>query len=267
MMVKRMMLSTLALLCALALVAAPCGAQTDGAAAPKGKKKGQRKMNVLSAKEQAEGWQLLFNGKDFTNWRGLGQAEGQIPQNFKVEKGQIHKVAAKGGNGDLMTVKGYDSFELSFEWKLSEGGNNGIKYNVSEEMSTGPSKKGRASLGFEYQVLDDAKHSDGKLKTHQCGALYELVAPDDAKKQVKPIGQWNQSRIVYNGNHIEHWLNGQKIVEADLGTPQMNEALAKSKWKNIKGFGDRRTDGHICITDHQDECWYRNIKIKELPRK
>jgi hypothetical protein len=136
--------------------------------------------------------------------------------------------------------------------------------SMSAKLGIAPQKRNHAALGFEYQVLDDEKASDRFQKVHQCGALYELFGPDDSQKKLNPVGEWNSSRIVFNGNHIEHWLNGKKIVEADLGSPQMNEALAKSKWKNQKDFGTKKV-GHIVIQDHQDEAWFRNVKIRELP--
>lgn len=242
--------------------ALPSQAQESGAA----RNAGRRRMviNTLTDAEKASGWQLLFDGKTLAGWRGLGLQS--LPKPFVVENGLIHKVAGAKAEADLMTEKVYENFELTFDWKISPAGNNGIKYNVSEAMSQGPEKKNHASLGFEYQILDDEKAGDRLDKKHQCGALYELFAADDAQKRVRPVGRWNSSRIVFDGNHIEHWLNGKKIVEAELGTPAMNAALAASKWKKIKDFGAKRA-GHIVITDHQSEAWYRNLKIRELPRK
>lgn len=267
---KRFLQMFVALACVLALTMTGF-AQDAPKAKGKGKgkgKKGDRGANVLTAQEQAEGWQLLFDGKEIKGWRGLGLTT--VPQAFVVENGTIHKViTGKSGvknEGDLITEKTYDNFEFAFDWKIAKGSNNGVKYNVSEELSQGPKKTGHASLGFEYQVLDDVDGGDKASKKHQCGSLYELFAADDAKKHVNPIGQWNSSKIVFNGNHIEHWLNGEKIVEQELGSPEMNAAIAASKWKNIKEFGTRKT-GVIAITDHQDEAWYRNLKIRELPRK
>jgi hypothetical protein len=261
---KRILVSAIAILCALALAFSPCPAQKKkggkGAGKGKGKAKaGAARINTLTEPEKAEGWQLLFDGNSFAGWHGLNKPDTEIPMNFKIEDGAIHKVAGKPA-GDLATIKGWDNFEFSFDWKLAEGGNNGVKYNVSPALS-----KGTSSLGFEYQVLDDKKASDNKIDNHACGSLYELVAPDPAQKQVMPIGEWNQSKIVYNANHIEHWLNGKKLLEAEVGSPAFNEALAKSKWNKIAAeFGKRRTDGVIVITDHNDECWYRNLKIREL---
>lgn len=263
-MTRNRLLQALLMLAAVAALALPAVAQQ--AAAPKGKKKTARAAapNTLTAAEKAAGWQLLFDGKTLDGWRGLGL--DAVPVAFVVEDGVIHKKTGVKNEADLITKKTYGNFELAFDWKISVAGNNGIKYNVSEELSQGKDKKGHASLGFEYQVLDDEKAADRLLPIHQCGSLYELIAPDNSKKALKPVGEWNSSKIVFNGNLIEHWLNGQKIVEAELGSPVMNEAIAKSKWKSIKDFGTRKT-ACIAITDHGDEAWYRNMKIRELPAK
>lgn len=227
---------------------------------------------ILTAEEKAAGWQLLFDGQTFNGWRGLGRDHVQT-EHWVIENGNIKKVEsgevpvqADGQplrGGDLMTIATFDNFEFSFEWRISPGGNSGVKYNVSEEMSTrgGPS---HAALGFEYQVLDDDEHSDGADPDHRTGGLYDLIPPGD-NKQLRPVGEYNQSRIVFDGNHGEHWLNGAKVVEFDLGTPEMDSTLAASKYANIDGFGDRRK-GHIVLQDHSDAVWYRNLKIRELPR-
>jgi len=129
------------------------------------------------------------------------------------------------------------------------------------ELSTsrGPS---HAALGFEYQILDDEGHPDGHNVTHQAADLYDLISAQD--KTLRPVGEFNQTRIVFNGNHGEHWLNGKKVLEYDLGTARMDSLLAISKYRNIPGFGDRKK-GHIVLQDHTDAAWYRNIKIRVLP--
>ena len=227
--------------------------------------------NTLTVEEKAYGWRLLFDGRTFNGWRGLGRKE--VPaEHWVIDNGAIKKldsgeipVQADGQpleGGDLMTVESFDNFEMVFEWRISPGGNSGVKYNVSEELSTrgGPS---HAALGFEYQILDDAEHPDGADPDHRTAALYDLIAPGD-NKQLRPVGEFNQSRIIFNGHHAEHWLNGAKVVAFDLGTPGMDEALAASKYKDIAGFGDRR-EGHIVLQDHGDAVWYRNLKIRVLP--
>jgi hypothetical protein len=231
-------------------------------------------QNALTSEQQSQGWRMLFNGKDFTGWRGLGR--DTVPTaHWRIEDGTIHKLpsgnvpVAKDGQplagGDLMTIDTFKDFELAFEWKISPGANSGVKYNVSEEMSmTNPTAT--AALGFEYQVLDDERHPDAKAGVNgnrTAAGLYDLIPPV-ANKPVKPVGEWNEGRIVFRGNHAEHWLNGVKTVEYDLGTPRMDSLMAASKYATIKGFADRRT-GHIVLQDHNDSVWYRNIRIREFP--
>jgi hypothetical protein len=230
----------------------------------------QANPNQLTAAEKAAGWRLLFDGKTLAGWRGLGY--DTVPTaHWNVVGGAIHKIPS--GNvpkmpdgqpavgGDLMTVDTFGDWELSFQWKVASGANSGVKYNVDEAFSL-KNASNHAALGFEYQVLDDSLNEDNKLASHRAGALYELFAAND-KKRLEPVGQWNSARIVFKGNHGEHWLNGQKVVDFDLGTPRMDSALAKSKYRTIKGFADRRT-GHIILQDHGDEAYYRAIKIREL---
>ncbi|MCL5270524.1 MAG: DUF1080 domain-containing protein, partial [bacterium] len=172
------------------------------------------------ATDRTEDWTLLFDGRDFAGWRGLGRA-GVPAESWVVENGCIHKLPshnaplARDGQpmngGDLMTIATYRNFELSFDWKISPGGNSGLKYNVSEAMSTAHPPV-HAALGFEYQILDDANHPDGQLPSHQTGALYDLIPPGP-QRRVNPVGEFNRSKIVFNGNHGEHWINGAKLLE------------------------------------------------------
>jgi hypothetical protein len=222
--------------------------------------------NALSAEEKAQGWTLLFDGRTFQGWRGLGRPD--VPaEHWIIEDGAIKKVPTKDvplqadgqplEGGDLMTVATYRDFELAFEWKISPGGNSGVKYNVSEEMSV--AQANRAALGFEYQVLDDDLHPDAKNGPNRtAAALYDLIGP--ANKKLRKVGEYNSARILFRGLHGEHWLNGVKVLEFDLGTPRMNELLARSKYKDIAHFAEKRS-GHIVLQDHTDAAWYRNIKI------
>ena len=229
------------------------------------------RRNELTAAERAIGWRLLFDGRTLSGWRGLGY--DSVPTaHWKVADGAIEKIAS--GNvpkladgqpahgGDLMTVDSFGDFELAFEWKVAPGANSGVKYNVSERLSMSQAPN-HAALGFEYQILDDDRHQDGKLPSHRAGALYDLIAPN-ARKHVRPVGEWNRSRIVFRGRHGEHWLNGEKIVEFDLGTPRMDSLIAASKYRSIPGFADRRErGGHIVLQDHGDEAYFRSIKVRE----
>ena len=190
---------------------------------------------------------------------------------WKVTDGTIQKIASgnvakmpdgqPANGGDLMTVDTFRDFELAFQWKVSPGANSGVKYNVSEEFSL-KNASNHAALGFEYQVLDDSLSDDNKQANHLAGSLYDMIAPND-KKHLAPVGEWNSSRIVFRGSHGEHWLNGQKVVEFDMGTPDFEQRLGRSKYHSIAGFAERRA-GHIILQDHGDETFYRDIKLREL---
>lgn len=246
---------------ALALAAATCAfAGLAGAQSP----------NQLTATERAEGWRLLFDGTSLAGWRGLGY--DSVPTaHWRVVDGAIAKIPnaqvqrqADGqptAGGDLMTVEAFRDFELAFEWRVTPGANSGVKYNVSEKLSMAHAGN-HAALGFEYQVLDDVLHPDNTIASHRAGGLYDIIAPNDDKR-LRPVGEWNSARIVLRGNHGEHWLNGVKVVEFDLGTPRLDSLLERSKYKPIPGFAERRP-GHIVLQDHGDAVYFRRIKIREL---
>jgi hypothetical protein len=227
--------------------------------------------NTLTKKEKKEGWELLFDGKTLNGWRGLGRETVQS-DHWKTENGMIRKVnnrevplQADGkpvAGGDLMTIETFDDFELYFEWKIGEAGNSGIKYNVSEELSMAHGSK-HSALGFEYQILDDDHEKyAGKLKPIQFTAsLYDLFPPKNVK--LNPVGEFNSSRILFKGNYGEHWLNGVKVLEFNLDSPEFEAAFQESKFVNFTDFAKKRK-GHIVITDHTDDSWYRNIKIRRL---
>jgi len=228
--------------------------------------------NTLSDDERRAGWRLLFDGKTFDGWRGLGY--DSVPTaHWKIENGTIRKLAdgqvprlpdgQPAAGGDLMTRNTYRNFELTWDWKISRAGNSGVKYNVSEEISMAVAPN-HAALGFEYQVLDDSLHEDNKVPSHRTGALYDLIPPNASKGMaIKQVGDWNRSTIIFRGNHGEHWLNGQKVVDFDIGTPRFDSLIAKSKYRDIKGFAEKRA-GHIVLQDHVDEVFFRNIKIRPL---
>jgi 3-keto-disaccharide hydrolase len=253
----------------LAVVACPSLLVGQGSPPAPARRSGASR-NELTEAERAAGWRLLFDGQTLAGWRGLGY--DSVPSaHWVVVDGAIKKIAS--GNvarlpdgqpaqgGDLMTIATFGDFELSWEWKVTPGANSGVKYNVSEELSMRTASN-HAAIGFEYQILDDDRHEDGKVAAHRAAALYDLIAPN-ASKALRPVGEWNYSRILFRGPHGEHWLNGAKVLEFDLGTPLIDSLLARSKYRAISGFADRRR-GHIVLQDHGDEVYFRSIKVKVL---
>jgi hypothetical protein len=257
--------------CLLAISVSACGRGQQAEAVDASQAEGTQAHNVLSAAERQAGWRLLFDGQTLNGWRGLGR--DTVPTaHWRVEDGAIRKVAsgevpvAPDGQpmagGDLMTGEAFRDFEFSFEWRVAPGANSGIKYNVSEDVSMRNPPR-HAALGFEYQVLDDDRHPDAQNRTHRAGDLYNLIEANE-RKQLSPVGEWNQARIVFVGNRGEHWLNGEKILEYEMGTPEMDSLFARSKWSDIPEFIERRDAGHVVLQDHNDDVWYRNLKIREV---
>jgi hypothetical protein len=225
--------------------------------------------NQLTQAEKQAGWKLLFDGKSFNGWRGLGR--DTIPKfHWVIENGAIKKVAnanvPKNENGkplpggDLMTEESFKNLEFCVEWKVASGSNSGIKYNVSEELSTTYGGK-YSALGFEYQIIDDDGFPSELHPAQRTGALYDLMPPNT--NACRPVGEYNQTKILFQGNHGEHWLNGAKLLEFDLGSAKLDSLIAASKFHQFPWFGEKRT-GHIVLQDHGGEVWYHNIKIKEL---
>ncbi len=210
----------------------------------------------LTALEEKAGWKLLFDGKTTKGWRGY-KLSAMPAKGWKIEDGILKKVGGERG-GDIITVETFNDFDLIWEWRISPGGNNGIKYLVTEERPSAP--------GHEYQMIDDTKNPDAKVGTQRVTASFYDVLPPSDDKPLKPVGEWNQSRVLLQGNHVEHWLNGKKVLEYELGSDALKAAVAKSKFKDSPGFGEK-IKGHILLTDHHDECWFRNIKIRELQAK
>src|SRR5829696_5541204 len=221
--------------------------------------------NRLTASERAAGWRLLFDGRTLAGWRGLGS--DRVPsRHWRVVDGEIASTPTAGlprqadgqpaTGADLMTVDVFRDFELAFEWRVTPGANSGVKYNVSERLSLERAAN-RAALGFEYQVLDDLRHPDNQIPSHRAGALYDILEPGPMKR-LQPVGRWNSSRVVLRGNHGEHWLNDVKVVEFDLGTPRLDSLLARSKYRPIPGFAERR-QGHVVLQHHGDEVHFRSI--------
>ena len=212
---------------------------------------GVQPLNSLTPAEQQAGWRLLFDGRTTAGWRGFRM--DSMPSGWQVVDGTLTRVASAG---DIMTKEKFANFELALEWNISQGGNSGIFYRASEDDDaiywTAP----------EMQVLDDARHPDGKSRLTAAGSDYGLY-PSPAGV-VKPAGEWNAVRIVVNGNHVEHWLNGVKVVEYELGSADWEVKVKASKFAPHVHYG-RNATGYIGLQDHGDRVAYRNIRIRVLP--
>ena len=206
--------------------------------------------NTLSDAEQAEGWRLLFDGVTTQGWRGF-KKPGFPSQGWSVQNGLLVKQPRIRG-GDIITTDTFLDFELSWEWRIGPGANNGVKYFITEERT--------GAIGHEYQMIDDSRVRDPKGTT----ASFYGVLPPAANKPAPKIDDWNHSRIRVQDQQVEHWLNGVKVLEYELGSPTVLAAVALSKFKDVPGFGSKLR-GHILLTDHTDEAHYRNIKIRILP--
>jgi sugar phosphate isomerase/epimerase len=224
--------------------------------------------NILTAEEKTEGWQLLFDGTTTTNWRGINK--NSFPQSgWKIENGNliadVHGGAESGDGGDIITEKKYSDFILKWDWNMkTKGGNSGVKYFVQEGLGDNQGY----GFGLEYQLLDDRNFPwmfTGKMKPNDyrtLGALYEIY-PAIPEKCPSPLGLWNESMLVSDGSHVEHWLNGMKVLEYERGNSDFNAKVAESKFKNIPGYG-LSEEGHLLLQDHGSVVHFRNIKIKEI---
>lgn len=196
--------------------------------------------------------EVLFDGKSMDNFRGYKQEA--IGEGWKVEDGAIYFDGSKG-SGDIITKKEYGSFELTFGWKISEGGNSGVMYRVKQ------GDRAPYLTGIEYQILDNDKHKDGKSRLTCAGSIYAMYPPGETNP--KAVGQWNTSKIVVDGDKVEHWLNGSKVAETEIGSDEWKEKLAASKFATWEKFAKNKR-GHIAFQDHRDKVWYRDIKIKAM---
>jgi hypothetical protein len=213
--------------------------------------------NALSADEQQQGWKLLFDGKSMQGWRVFRNLENN---SWEVSDGTLHcKPFDENGENkraDLITENKYGNFELKFDWKITPQANTGVIFHVSEEM------KESYETGPEFQIVDDVGYAGDPEKTQLTGALYHMY-PAAAEKPLNAVGEWNESRIVINGNHVEHWLNGMKVVEYELKSEDWKKRIKASKWKDFPKYASTGT-GHIALQDHKNEVWFRNLKIKTL---
>jgi len=218
----------------------------------------EAKPNTLTAAEKKAGWKLLFDGKTTKGWRGYQKTT--VPAAWKAEDGTLSFAGKKDGveGGDLVTNDQYESFELALEWRIGEGGNSGVIYHVQESedrpWKTGP----------EMQVLDNKKHKDGASPLTSAGSCYALYpVPKDV---TRPVGQWNEARLLVDSGHVEHWLNGEKLVSYEKGSDDWNAKVAGSKFKEFANFG-KTASGFIDLQDHNDPVAYRNIKLRVIKKK
>jgi hypothetical protein len=219
--------------------------------------------NTLTEQEKAGGWKLLFDGKTTAGWRGAHR--GTFPDSgWMIENGALVVLPATGGEakngGDIVTMDEYSNFDLQLEFQLTEGANSGIKYFVTEKE-----KPNGSAIGLEYQILDDERHPDAKLGNHEgsrtVASLYDLIKAEN--KTVKPMGEWNAARIVSKRQHVEHWLNGGKVLEYERGSEDFRKLVAESKYKIWENFGEA-PQGHILLQDHGNRVAFRNIRIRVL---
>ncbi len=218
--------------------------------------------NTLSAAEKEDGWKLLFDGESTDQWRGYN--DDKFPEKGWVTDDNMLTVkesdgSVEGYGGDIITKKEYDDFILKLEWRVTKGGNSGIFYSAIEQDDipvywSAP----------EMQVLDNANHPDanrGKNGNRQAGSLYDLIPADP--QNFTGHGEWQKVKIVVDGSHVEHWQNGEKVLEYERWTPEWYELIRDSKFKDHPEFGDAKK-GHIGLQDHGNTVNFRNIKIKEL---
>ncbi len=251
------------LLAAIVLATSPASAQMKA------------ENNTLTDQEKAGGWKLLWDGKTTDGWRSPKSDEFPT-KSWVIDNGELRVVSSGNGEaqagGDIITRDRYANFELSADFKITTGCNSGIKIFVQPNLQpidkvTGKPTGVGSAIGMEYQILDDVNHPDAKLGhdgDRKLGALYDIM-PCDPAKQVNPVGEWNHAYIISKGKHVEFWLNEKKILEFDRGSEAFRAAVARSKFKDIPGFGEW-ADGHILLQEHGSVVSFRNVKIHVLPR-
>jgi hypothetical protein len=218
--------------------------------------------NNLTVAEKEEGWKLLFDGETSAGWRGAHKE--LFPEYGWTIRDGVLSVDSSGGaeaahGGDIVTIDQYSDFELQADFKLTPGANSGIKYYVTEIEETSGS-----AIGLEYQILDDNLHADatqGREGNRTLASLYDLI-PADQNKRVRQVGEWNMARIISKDQHVEHWLNGSRVLEYERGSEEYRDLVTISKYKVWENFGEAES-GYILLQDHGDLVSFRNIKIKE----
>ena len=225
--------------------------------------------NHLTEQEKQQGWELLFNGKNHEGWRGANK--DQFPEKGWIVHNAALRVVAEGGGesihgGDIVTEEEFSDFELKLDFRMTEGANSGIKYYVTEQEG----EHEGSAFGLEYQILDDENHPDANKGRNGNRTLTSLYDMKPAKnKEPNPIGEWNHARIVSNDNHVEHWLNGKKVLEYERGSENFRKLVEMSKYSapRYNAYGERfgeAAKGHILLQEHGHKVSFRNIKIKRL---
>ncbi|QNL49134.1 DUF1080 domain-containing protein [Olivibacter sp. SDN3] len=217
-------------------------------------------VDLTETAATAEEWIDLFDGESLTGWHGYNKTESV--NNWEVQDGAL-ACTGKGNKedfgGDLVSDREFGNFELEWEWKIAKEGNSGVMYHVVEEAKY----KAPYETGPEYQMIDDEGFPEKIEDWQKTGANYAMNPADEDQTEVKPVGEWNTSKIVYNDGHVEHWLNGKKVVEFEEGTEEWEQEKSAGKWKDFPDY--KITDhGKIALQDHGDSAWFRNIRIKEL---
>jgi hypothetical protein len=233
------------------LLAGACSPGPEpGNGAPSG---GAAAMNALTEQERADGWRLLFDGRTTRGWRNY--RSDSLSAGWQVVDGALTRVAQAG---DIVTEEQFDSFELALEWRVAPGGNSGVFFHVVEA----PDLDYVWRSGPEMQVLDNAGHADGRDPLTSAGSNYAVHAP--ARDVSRPAGEWNAARLVVRGDHVEHWLNGVKVVEYELGSADWEARVRASKFAQMPRYGRARR-GHIALQDHGDRVAFRNLRVRALP--
>ncbi len=216
---------------------------------------------VQQVKDGLQGeWIMLFDGVSLHGWHGFNKP-GMV-DNWVVEDGVLTCLGKTGGGdigGDIVTAREFGNFELEWEWKIAEKGNSGLMYHVVED----PKYRAPYETGPEYQLIDDAGFGDKLEEWQKAGANYAMNVADERKKKLYPAGEWNTSRIIYRDGHVEHWLNGQKIVAFAERTPEWDKEKNEGKWKDFPDY-KISNKGKIALQDHGDRAWFRKIRIREL---
>jgi hypothetical protein len=213
----------------------------------------------LTDSEKAEGWKLLFDGRTLNGWQIF---KGRKNNTWEVQDGMLHckalneKVQGDGDErSDIMTTEEFSNFELVFDWKIAAQGNSGVMFRVTEEFDQ------PYHSGSEYQLIDDIGYPGKLTEKQKTGANYDMHLVE--KKSLNAVGEWNSTKIVANGNHVEHWLNAEKIVEYELGSADWKKRKEESKWKEWKGYG-MSPKGYIDFQDHGSEVWFKNVRLRIL---